>query len=508
MWKKRLFLSLILLLPIAIIAEPTYQLFKLPGRLRFDYQQVSMPNNTPASGMLGVHYDAFANSWLYGGLGVYSTINGRQGGFMAYGLEGGISHTLFGPIVGDAGLMAGAGGGGDASVGSGLFIQPYVGVAYNFNPGAVGLAYHYLKFVNGGIKSHALDIYFDWPIDLHYAYSGYNGTDIDHTINDNFVGEQPYASRDFLGLVFNNYFPTNGTKNTSGQNSTKSINMVGASYGHHFVNYDGFFFAQTDGAYRGTTGGYKDLLWGLGWSFALIPDYVQLQPKFAIGSGGGGDVDTGGGLLLNPSIALQFLLSKHFAFELDGGYIRAPQGSFQAVNASASLVYLMDLGSFNIISNNSALNSAYFQGWKLRFGSTTYFDAKRNTGNSRTLSLFTTDLNFMLGRYAYLAGQVGMSYAGQAGGFKTALAGFGLTMATPVGLYGQVLIGAGGGGGINTKEGLIVTPEIGLYAHITRLWSIYGAYGRVRALSGSHRLKSNTMNLGVSYRFSTLMGWK
>lgn len=500
-------LLIFLAFPLISFAEPTYYLFSHPGQLKLDYTQAPMPNGQASMGLVGVHYDAFATPWLYGGLAGYSAILGQNGGFMAMAVEAGLTHTLFGNISGDIGIDYGAGGGGNAAVGSGSFIQPYAGFSYNFQPIKVGLEYHYLNFFNGRIKSNAIAIFVSMPLDLHSASSSYNGVTFDQTIQDNFKGGAPYASHDFIALVFDNYFPRNGTHNTQGQRQDQMMGLVGAKYGHYFDDQI-FSYVQTDGAYKGGASGYTDLFAGLGWSLPLIPGLINLQPQAAFGSGGGGLVDTNGGLLLNAGLGLQFLLSDHFAFELNGNYIKAQQGKFKAFNIGGSLVYLMDLGSYNLLSDNAALSQAYFQGWKIRIGNQTIFDARRTNGQKRTLNVMTTDLNFMLGRFGFLAGQIGMSRTGGAGGYKTGMLGVGVTTNTPVGLYGEILVGSAGGGGVDTHDGLVAMPEVGVYADLNHLWSIHASYGRIKALHGGGELNSNLMSLGVSYRFSTLMGWR
>lgn len=505
MTAKRFFYLLIFIPFLLMAGQPTFQLHPLQSRLRFDYQQINMPAGDADMGLFGIHYQVFANKWLYGGLGSYMAVTGRHGGLITLGVEAGVSHQIYGPIYGDIGAYYGAGGGGTAPVGGGSLFEPYAGLSYDFDPIQLGLAYHYFNYINGRIKSHELAAFIDIPMTLHYADSTYAGINFDHTIDDNFKNASPYAEKDYLAVVFNNYFPQKNSRNTSGQIKDNPINLIGAEYGHYF-NDDGFLYLRSDGAYHGTTAGYMDILGGVGYSFDWTDHIVILQPKVALGAGGGGSVNTGGGYLIYPELGFLFPFSQHVALQLNGGYIIAPQGNLKGPTASLSLQYIMDLGSFNVLENNSALNKAYFQGWKVKVSNLTVFNAKRQNGQKRTLNLITTDLDFMLGKYAYIAGQAGFARSGGAGAYATGMAGVGFTTATRVGIYGQVLIGAGGGGGVSTDQGLMAMPEIGLYAHLTPMWSIHAAYGYVRSLENAG-LKSSVMNLGISYNFATLMGW-
>lgn len=500
------FFYLLTLIPFFLIAgESTYKLKTLHSRIRFDYQQLSMPNNDASMGLVGVHYDAYANDWLYGGLGSFAAVTGRHGGLTTLGAEVGITHQIYGPIRFDIGAYYGAGGGGTAAVGTGSLFEPYAGLSYDFDPIHVGLGYRYFNYLNGRIKTSAVGVYVDVPMTLHYANSSYAGIDFNHTIDDDFEGSSPYAEKDYLALISNNYFPQKNTKNTSGVRKDNTINLLGVEYGHYF-NEDGFVFLRADGAYRGTESGYIDVLGGVGYSFDITNHVMLIQPKIALGAGGGGGVDTGGGYLINPELGLLFPIGQHVALQLNGGYLIAPQGDFKGLNASASLQYVMDLGSFNILENNSALNRAYFQGWKMKLGNLTVLKAARDSGQKRNLNLITTDLDFMLGKYAYIAAQAGMARSGGAANFKTAMAGFGFTTNSRVGIYGQALVGAAGGGGFATHQGLVAMPEIGLYANLTQLWSIHAAYGYLKSLEGA-RFSSSTVNVGISYNFATLMGW-
>ena len=82
---------------------------------------------------------------------------------------------------------------------------------------------------------------------------------------------------------------------------------------------------------------------------------------------GGGNIDTGGGLLIHPQVMSHIKLNQIYAISSSLGYIHAPTGSFNSWQASLGLTYTAQLHKLNQINkdiittpNESPYNITWF----------------------------------------------------------------------------------------------------------------------------------------------------
>ena len=66
----------------------------------------------------------------------------------------------------------------------------------------------------------------------------------------------------------------------------------------------------------------------------------------------------------------------------------------------------------------------------------------------------------------------------------------------------EVMAGAGGGAGVDTDEGIIIRPTLGLSYDIVNQVSIIASGGRYYSPFGN--VNSNNINIGLSFNLSTL----
>ena len=106
----------------------------------------------------------------------------------------------------------------------------------------------------------------------------------------------------------------------------------------------------------------------------------------------------------------------------------------------------------------------------------------------------------------YVAGQTAFASFGGAGAYAEGIVGAGAKsnplLNDKVILFGQVLAGAAGGGGISTGEGLIFKPSAGFNYKINNSLSFRASGGYVKAKGGA--LSSAMLNLGIKYHLSFL----
>ena len=206
-------------------------------------------------------------------------------------------------------------------------------LGYQFdNRIGLGVAYSALNFPDGAIHSQQVLFTVDVPFDFRYApYSalGQHVTDPDQLV---FSDDDAYGGYNYISFLANSTFPSSASKTESGDQLTSSQQYVGAELGHYFNN-NYFAFIQTEAMLRGGAIGYMHLLGGLGRSYALSHRFFYIVPQLGVGAGGGGGLDTGGGLLILPQLSLKTLLTSHFCSEYFPEDILSPQVAiFKAVD--------------------------------------------------------------------------------------------------------------------------------------------------------------------------------
>ena len=93
-------------------------------------------------------------------------------------------------------------------------------------------------------------------------------------------------------------------------------------------------------AYEGKSGGYAHGLFGLGIkSNPFFKEKVTTFVEFAAGVSGGGRVDSGEGVLLRPTVGLNYLANKELSFHVSGGQMWSPFGNVNATNLTIGLAY-------------------------------------------------------------------------------------------------------------------------------------------------------------------------
>ena len=442
------------------------------------YEQWKMPNGIKPMGVLGVRGLADFNNWFYGGVGLYSSVAGEKGGYFALALEGGVQHHLFSQFKWDVGARVGGGGGHSVPVGGGLFYEPYAGLQYDFGKLYAEIYYSYIDFVDGQISSDQFGLMMGCAFNA-ISFSAGN-----------------HDSQNYIAALSKIYFFNNGVLNLANQAMNAHMEMLGAEFGH-FISKRFFLFFNFSGAFHGNENGYADELLGIGYQFPLFHSpYFSGSIKMAAGSGGGGNVNTGGGFLYNPLLGLEYRLHS-IGVEIDGGYLDAPQGDFAAKQASVLLKYYF--------SNHNALHSDQ-HAWRIRILNQTYFEPRSSDGTiNPTMQLLDIDFDYYLLHYLYVTGQVAFAYKGQnTDGYTSGMFGLGAItqpiLKTPIQLFSEILGGTGGGGGLSIGGGALVEPIVGLQYQINSVFALQASTGYLMAVSGGFH--SQTLEIGINYRLT------
>ena len=471
--------------------------------LRFSFEEIDMPDEGEIMGLYSIGAYDRLNPWLYGGINLYGAATGRRGGFFTGGYTLGMEHKLTDKLILDTGGYVGAGGGGAAAQGGGLMIRPHIGLKYDFNRSALGLNYSFVDFPNGDISSSAIALSLDIPFSSPVLNLEDNGL----TVADYFGADWNNLSRhrSHLAARFRTYSPAKGSKTTSGGLLDDSVGILGVEYSY-FLDENWFTTFETAGAVSGGVGGYAELLAGLGYRLPLTKDdRLALLPALSIGGAGGGAVETGGGFVARANLGLEYRLSPHLSLIMDGGYFSAPDGNFDTPYLGFNLAYVME--TFAQDQKGTPLTETDLiqtTKWRFRPAHQWYFDAQRNGGSLRDMQLLGGKLDWMLGDWWYLTGQGLSAYEGGAGGYSEGHWGIGILGPSWKNwrLYGEMLVGAGGGGGVDSGSALLYKPSIGLEYNLNKDFSLQTGIGKVISKEGN--LDASTLDVSMSWRFKTL----
>jgi hypothetical protein len=473
--------------------------------LRFDYSIVDMPADILNMGLLGGHLDIKLNNYFYSGVGIYGSLIGEKGGLFTLGADLGMNHNIYKNLKYDFGIHLAGGGGGNSPVGGGMMIMPYAGIKYSFKNVYLGLRYSYLDFVSGDIRSQQFNLHVDVPFEIIYASYSKVNSKINVPEKLQYLDDWNNVSRKrSFSIKFDNYFTQKGSKSTGNKDLTSNLNLVGFEYNHYF-NENLYLIAEANGAYHGIIGGYMDIFGGLGYNLLPFSSF-SLQPKLTFGAGGGGAINTAGGFLINPKIVVEQRFLKSFALNLSCGYLFSPLNGFNAFTLGFSVKNILNVGGLKNEYNEELHNTAKVKAWMMNFSNQTYFGVAKLKDVDSNNSLLSLQINNVQTPYFYISGQATFAYLGNCGAYAEGLIGGGIntnkTNENHIQYFAQCLVGTGGGGGVDTKQGFILKPSIGANLFLNDKYSLQIKAGQIFAPLA--RLNSTFFGLGFNYSFSIL----
>jgi hypothetical protein len=478
------------------------------GVHRFSYETVALPRSEDM-GLAGLHYLVDLSPHLYAGLGMYGAVVGNRGGFFTVGFEAGMRQTLFDPIIVEAGLFIGGGGGRSAYQGGGLMLRPHVGLIFAFENIHLGFEYALVDFPNGEISSSHAAVLLELPFDTLRVQSEHP-EDLAGVLEraSRAANREVLFDRERLTARYQVYSPPDRVMNVGGVSHTGAFQMMGFEYSRD-LGKRSYLFIETSGAVGGNADGYAEVLLGGGFRVPLFARRIFLDSRGSLGAGGGGKVDTGGGGLGKASLGLT-VMAGDFSIDARAGYVESV-GAFRAQTAEIGLSYAFDavaLGSRGMTRFSSA-DKLQAVSWRTRLSYVQYTSmhaSMRKNLESGDISLLGAKIDMFPGAGSYyLTGQMQSAFAGNAGGYCVGLMGIGYMAGPPakpgVHVFAEALGGAAGGGGIEVGGGAVVQPVIGVLVDISERAGLEASIGRIRALHGE--LDSTVAGLSFVYRFST-----
>ena len=253
-----------------------------------------------------------------------------------------------------------------------------------------------------------------------------------------------------------------------------------------------FLGLEANGAVSGGAAGYTEFLGTLGAELPLGTDRFTLGGRLALGMSGGGNIPVGGGLLGKVALDAALRVSRDVSLNLEGGWARAPQGSFSAPFVSVAMRWDLDhaQGQPTVVTQEE---------WAS--GVETYPLAARKQGPPQSLQNVTVKLNRFVSESIYLSGQVHSAYAGDAGAFLVGLVGGGARwrIGERVLVGAELLAGAAGGGGVATGGGGVAQPMAYVGIDLSPSLSLRLGAGQVKAFNGP--LNSHVADLTLVFSY-------
>ncbi len=481
--------ALTLTLTLTVLGSEAYAedvvLVPHPTRLRLSGEVVTLANGEQM-GLAGLGYDALAPfPWLPGawvGLSGYGAAGGDRGGLFTLGVALGWRAHIIGPFGVEIGGYAGGGGGASAGQGDGLHLRGHAAFTAQIAQAEIAVGIVRNHFQGGTIADTGLGIALHFPDT--FSVLGL-GAAKPATVDRRSWTIAPLASV---------YFTADET-GRSGTPLANSISLVGISLERHLGS--GWRLpVRLAGAARGATG-YMEVLSGVGWvgSRRIAPEISLLA-----GAGGGGDVDTGGGILLRPEFGLGVALCNNLRLRAAAGYTWALDGDFSAPGATVALAWTstewvqLDPGPGTL-----AASAVHPDPWRITIGGSRY---SPRAGRDQGVSLISVLVDKPLSPWLVLTGRARSALSDQAGGYSEGLLGARLEWPVlaqhTLGLSGE--LGAGGGGGIPTGTGAIAAVMLHWRWMPLPRWGMQVGAGRLTALDGD--FTTDIIEAGVVWSFA------
>lgn len=484
--------ALLLLAALPCLAQGPLPQFET----RWTAEAWQMPGqDARAMGVVGLQVERRWDSGAYAGFGGWGSLTGERGGFITMGVGGGWRLPLTDRLGLDAGLWVGGGGVSRASVGGGLMVRGQMGLSWATPGASYGVAWSRVRFPNGAIDSSQLALTAAFPFHLPVwpaqAAPVLAQPDLAH-----------FREVAIL-LTSQRYLPTRSTQALGGGPDQDPVDLGGLEL-RLGLGPRSFLVLDSSAAARGKADGYMDVFLGLGCEVDLVASgRLRGVAKLMAGPAGGGNLDVGGGAAIKASLGLDARLGRSGLLSASAGYITAPSASFKArvlqVQAGRRFTFAAPSGP-----TAPADWTWSWTGWSFR-PSFLRLTAPQRRGDARALPIELVGLHFSydLGSGFESVGQGNFATAGRAGGFGQGLLGLAWRSPALLGagprLRLQTLLGAAGGGGVDTSGGFLVQATAGMEQDLGGGWSLQVLGGRTRAPKG--RLNTSLVEGGLAWRF-------
>jgi len=475
MYKNSILLSCCLYLFVQVVNAES-------GRVRVSYEDIPV-SATENMGTMGVHYDVkpFGDSDVYAGFGGYGALTGDRGGFFTGGVTLGYHHYITNDAVNglaiDAGLFAGGGGGAGAFPGGGLMLRSHLMLEQEIGDVALRFGMVNTQFPNTSNSAYEQDTHPSIGIVIPtYQFN--------RPVLSQGVLKIANKKADKIIPVSLRYHPDSDAKRRGGASLVDDITLIGFQY-QDYINDSLYRTYETYGAGTGGVDGYAKVLAGFGMNTELVDDSVMLDTKLTVGMAGGGGIDTGGGLIVQPMIGLDIKLADGWRIKPMLGKTYAPSGNFSATTSELGLSLTGGKGK----TEYGIKNKTYQPDDSARTKSGGVYDDR--------IELLGFGLSKQVNDQISVSGSAYGAYKGDVGAYAEGL--FGIEV-KPFDLPVHVgyEFGVGGGGGMDVGEGLIHQYTVGTRMAVNNTMDLSIDVGRMQGMDGGS-FAANVFQVGLNW---------
>ncbi|MFZ6693203.1 hypothetical protein [Undibacterium sp. SXout20W] len=460
----------------------------LPSIVKFGVESVKMPGDE-RMGLLGGSYLLEVSPEIFVGPGVYGSITGNRGGLFVGGVEATWRKPITSGLTLEPGLYVGGGGGGSAGVGGGLMVRPHVDLMWHTKGSAFGLSVSEVRFPSGHVNSNQIGLVASFDEDFAFTQPGLGG----HSLLSTGRGGLGF---DRVLLNLGSYTPRSGTVRLDGS-APGNIGYAGFR-ADQFLNEHVFWGLESGAFAHGSSDGYAEVLGALGVEYPVVSDQFKVGALAAVGTGGGGKINVGGGALIKGGVYTQWQVTKQVFVGLQVGMADSLNGNFKT--RYEMLQVGLKLDSANSSSSSKELRTITNSEWAVDVAD--YLKVKRYSGAQQNLETMGFVMNRDITDSVYLSAQAHSAFGGNAGGFSIGLVGLGVRspeIAHSISFGIEGLIGAAGGGGVSTQGGAVVQAIPYANFALNKHLALRLGVGRIHSLKGE--FNSNVANVALTVPF-------
>ena len=449
------------------------ELTTTPSRWRITYGEIEVPG-TEDMGLLGVHYELLEafESWpgVFAGVGGFGAIAGDRGGFFSGGFSGGWRTQIPGEIYAEVGAFVGGGGGGASPGGTGMMLRPFVALEREMAGLGVRLELANTDFPGGDIDDTSLSFGVTVPGEL---LAGRVASEWSAPIPMEAIDLERWR----IGAGALTIDPSSGARTIAGDSFGGDVSVAGLQLAAE-IGENSYIPIYAMGAVEGGVSGFATVLGGYGVSGELGNRDLRWEAEALVGMGGGGGVDTGGGLMLGALAGLRYRLADNWSAHANVGYLDAPNGRFSGQTLGFGLAWdprMLRLRPSYDRANLATQQMPSHEGKLDVWQTSAHYKVYRPTGSTRTesggkhssnLQLVGVGFERHIGEHASVVIRTAGAIEGDAGGYAEGTLGMRLS-ASPFEsfpncqVHGTYEVGAGGGGGVDVGSGLIHQATVG-----------------------------------------------
>ncbi len=280
-------------------------------------------------GLIGIEYGAYVSGNILAYFESAGAFSGESTGYME--VLGGLGYSL--PLAKSTNLQAkvslGSAGGGQVNTGGGAVSKASLNL--NYNP---------TKHINAGLALgtyHAFEGNFDATtarvnigINTNFVSLSKSKSSLDYS----FVNTQKFNVR----VAHQSYLASDTLRANSNE---EAVHLIGFKV-DYFLTDNFYASGQASSAYSGEAGGYMAGMFGLGYIQPLIQD-LGLVGEFNFGASGGGSLQSGNGMTIQPMVGLIYNLTKKSSIEVLYGKIMAIEDNYMNTGVvDIAFVYRFD----------------------------------------------------------------------------------------------------------------------------------------------------------------------